>query len=157
MGNEAKCITYQKSVEELNDQLSSLTKDFDDYKQANNYEFEIEKLLSEKETLCRQLEDAYNCKNRNAELESVLMAAQKSNSELEEEKIKLQEQLTQEMKSKSEFMDANVSSESVINEMISEREILERNLESIKNQNSKMESEIKSLQVKINTITKESG
>jgi len=82
--NEAKCITYQKSVEELNDQLSSLTKDFDDYKQANNYEFEIEKLLSEKETLCRQLEDAYNCKNRNAELESVLMAAQKSNTDLEE-------------------------------------------------------------------------
>ena len=36
------------------------------------------------ETLCRQLEDAYNCKNRNAELESVLMAAQKSNSDLEE-------------------------------------------------------------------------
>ena len=64
--------------------IKSLTKDFDDYKQANNYEFEIEKLLSEKETLCRQLEDAYNCKNRNAELESVLMAAQKSNSDLEE-------------------------------------------------------------------------
>ena len=70
--------------------------------------------------------------------------------------MRLQEQLTQELKSKSELMDANVSSESVINEMISEREILERNLESIKNQNSKMESEIKSLQVKINTITKES-
>ena len=64
--------------------VKSLTKDFDDYKQANNYEFEIEKLLSEKETLCRQLEDAYNCKNRNAELESVLMAAQKSNLDLEE-------------------------------------------------------------------------
>ena len=62
----------------------SLTKDFDEYKQANNYEFEIEKLLSEKETLCRQLEDAYNCKNRNSELETVLMAAQKSNSDLEE-------------------------------------------------------------------------
>merc|ERR1712131_219633 len=154
--NEAKCITYQKSVEELNDQLSSLTKDFDDYKQANNYEFEIEKLLSEKETLCRQLEDAYNCKNRNAELESVLMAAQKSNSDLEEEKLKLQEKLNQEMKSKSELMDANVSSESVINEMISEREILERNLESIKNQNQKMEAEIKTLKAKINTIMKES-
>ena len=33
--------------------IKSLTKDFDDYKQANNYEIEIEKLLSEKETLCR--------------------------------------------------------------------------------------------------------
>lgn len=64
--------------------IKSLTKDFDDYKQANNYEIEIEKLLSEKETLCRQLEDAYNCKNRNSELESVLMAAQKSNADLEE-------------------------------------------------------------------------
>lgn len=154
--NETKCITYQKSVEELNDQLSSLTKDFDDYKQANNYEFEIEKLLSEKETLCRQLEDAYNCKNRNAELESVLMAAQKSNSDLEEEKLRLQEKLNQEIKSKNELMDANVSSESVINEMISEREILERNLESIKIQNQKMEAEIKTLKAKINTIMKES-
>ena len=53
-------------------------------------------------------------------------------------------------------MDANVSSESVINEMISEREILERNLESIKNQNQKMEAEIKSLKAKINAIMKES-
>ena len=60
------------------------------------------------------------------------------------------------MKSKTELMDANVSSESVINEMISEREILERNLESIKNQNQKMEAEIKSLKAKINTIMKES-
>jgi len=85
-----------------------------------------------------------------------LMAAQKSNSDLEEEKLKLQEKLNQEMKSKSELMDANVSSESVINEMISEREILERNLESIKNQNQKMEAEIKSLKAKINTIMKES-
>ena len=53
-------------------------------------------------------------------------------------------------------MDANVSSESVINEMISEREILERNLESIKIQNQKMEAEIKTLQAKINTVMKES-
>ena len=149
-----------------------MTKDFDDYKQANNYEFEIEKLLSEKETLCRQLEDAYNCKNRNAESESVLMAAQKLNSDLEEglyfffirifiisffeEKSRLNEKLAQEIKSKGELMDANLSSESVINEMISEREILERNLESIKNQNSKMDAEIKTLKLRINDITKES-
>jgi len=53
-------------------------------------------------------------------------------------------------------MDANVSSESVINEMISEREILERNLESIKIQNQKMEAEINTLKAKINTIMKES-
>merc|ERR1712168_1736462 len=107
-------------------------------------------------TLCRQLEDAYNCKNRNTELESVLLAAQKSNSDLEDEKLRLQEKLNQEIKSKSELMDANVSSESVINEMISEREILERNLESIRNQNQKMDAEIKTLKAKINNITKES-
>ena len=53
-------------------------------------------------------------------------------------------------------MDANVSSESVINEMISEREILERNLESIKTQNSKMDAEIKTLKMRINDVTTES-
>ena len=70
--------------------------------------------------------------------------------------MRLQEKLNQEIKSKSELMDANVSSESVINEMISEREILERNLESIRNQNQKMDAEIKTLKAKINNITKES-
>ena len=73
-----------------------------------------------------------------------------------EEKLRLKEKLAQEIKSKSELLDANVSSESVINEMISEREILERNLESIKNQNSKMDAEIKTLKLRINDITKES-
>ena len=70
--------------------------------------------------------------------------------------MRLKEKLAQEMKSKGELLDANVSSESVINEMISEREILERNLESIKNQNSKMDAEIKTLKLRINDITKES-
>ena len=70
--------------------------------------------------------------------------------------MRLQEKLSQEIKSKNELMDANVSSESVINEMISEREILERNLESIKIQNQKMGAEIKTLQAKINTVMKES-
>ena len=68
--------------------------------------------------------------------------------------MKLEEKLHQEIKSKNELADANVSSESVINEMISEREILERNLESIKKQNSKMETEIKSLKLKITNAIK---
>ena len=69
--------------------------------------------------------------------------------------MRLKEKLAQEMKSKGELLDANVSSESVINEMISEREILERNLESIKTQNSKMDAEIKTLKMRINDITAE--
>ena len=40
--------------------------------------------------------------------------------------------------------------------MISEREILERNLESIKTQNSKMDAEIKTLKMRINDVTTES-
>ena len=73
-----------------------------------------------------------------------------------EEKSRLKEKLAQEIKSKNELLDANVSSESVINEMISEREILERNLESIKTQNSKMDAEIKTLKMRINDVTTES-
>jgi early endosome antigen 1 len=118
---EQQCNLYKDTIDELNGRLASLTSDFDSYRRDND---------TEKEHLKMELREAI------------------AQGDIEHELVHVQEQLRvkqnefNEQRATCESLQEQAkSSESMIREMIAEREILEKALESTKANFSRVEGD----------------
>jgi len=122
---EQQCNSYKDTIDELNGRLATLTGDFDSYRRDND---------TEKEQLKTQLREAI----AQGDIEHELVHVQ--------EQLRLKQYETDEQRATMQELQVQAeSSESMIREMIAEREILEKALESTKSSFTRIDADYRQL------------